>query len=122
MAGPLPVRQRTVAFAVPAGAGNYAPEVLYLNQSNEAVAGKAMDVVCELQARIGTIVAPAEVEIDILKPGGDQTQSGDWRTAALSYTTAGLKDAVSLARIFGVRIRVKSGGTGGTQTVDCWWW
>jgi len=115
-------RTRTTTFTVPAGAGSYAPEVCYLNRQNMAATGVAFDEVVEVQNVIAALPASAAIEIDLLKPNGDPTQSGDWLTALVVQSSTGLQSILALARWIGVRIRAKSGGTGGTATLHTEWW
>ncbi len=112
-------------MAIPAGIGTYAPELIYLNRdylSAGVDAPSDMARVSELQVHLGTIVATANVEVDLLKPGGDPATGGDWLLDVVSYATAGLKDPIPLSRWGGVRLRGKSGGTGGNQDVAVTWW
>jgi hypothetical protein len=118
MENKLSVSERTVAFVVPAGAGAYAPEILYLNRDNRVTTSP--DEVGEMQLYIASLPASATVEVDLLAPG--ESFSGTLRTAAQTYTANGLTSVLSLAGWRGVRIRVKSGGTGGTATLDASWW
>lgn len=120
MENKLQTSERTIAFTVPGGAGSYAPEILYCAQKNQAIATQPPDEVGELQLFIASLPASAAVEVDLLSPGA--TMAGTWRTTAQSYTANGLTAVLSLAGWRGVRIRVKSGGTGGTATIDASWW
>jgi hypothetical protein len=110
-------------FAVPAGSGDYAPEILYLRRATPdtlPAESYLFDEVTELQTLIAAIPATATVEVDVLKP--NDVPGGTWRLAVQSWTTTGLKTILALAMWDGVRIRVKSGGTAGTATVDAAWW
>lgn len=120
MENKLTVSERTLAFAVPVTGGNYAPEILYLAQKNQAIATQAPDEVGECQFYISTLPTSAIVEIDLLAPG--QLMTGTWRTVAQTYNANGLTAVLSLAGWRGVRVRVKSGGTSGTATIDASWW
>ena len=112
-------------FVVPAGAGTYAPEVIYCNRDH-LTAGVAapsdLAFVSELQLAISAIVATSEYVVDLLKPGGDPDTAGDWMLDMYSYTTTGAKTPIALSRWYGVRVRAKSGGTGGTSTAAARWW
>jgi hypothetical protein len=109
----------SITFAVPAGAGQYAPEVLYLVLENEPK--KGLDLVDRLRAVVRTLTATAEIEVDLMRPGSsDWTLDASWNLDVVSYTTAGLKDLLELAG-FKVRIRAKSGGTGGNTVLDVSW-
>jgi hypothetical protein len=114
----------TQDFTVPAGSGSYATEILYLVEnviSDDVNTAEELALVNELQVNVDTLTTDATVEIDILKPGGDPAEADDWRTAVYTYATAGLKDILTFARWLGVRIRVKSGGTDDTTTLDVSW-
>ncbi len=115
-------RSRTQAFTVPAGAGAYAPEILYLGLNGGAVQGAipVLDPVAEFRVNVTTLVASSTIEADQLKPGGDPAVAGDWRLAVASQTLAGLSEL--LAGCGGrFRIRAKSGGVGGNGSVDVNW-
>jgi hypothetical protein len=108
-----------LTFTVPAGAGAYAPEVLYLNADNDK---RTMpDVVGRLSLLLVNLIATVAIEVDLLKPGGDPSNATHWRTAMKSYNTAGLQALLELGNWIGVRIRAKSGGTAGVQEIDVAW-
>lgn len=111
-------------FAVPVANGEYAPEVVYLKQNDKDSAAKKdgpLDHVSEITLHLGTMVTGATVEVDLLRAGGDPTNASHWLTAAKSYDAAGLQDPIFLTEWRGVRVRAKSGGTDGTQTVSMSW-
>jgi len=112
---------KQVSFTVPAGSGDYATAILYLNSVGDASRIACAEPVNELTVVVGTIVATAAIELDFLKPNGDPAVAGDWLLAAKSYTEAGVATYSEFAGWRGVRIRVKSGGTGGTQVVSAFW-
>lgn len=113
------MNRRTV-FTVPAAAGTYATEVLYLNDLNDVRA--LMDVVSELTLEVEALAgAGAQVEVDLLRAGGLPGTATDWRTAAKAFTTTGLKDPIGLSAWVGVRVRVKSGGAAGSTIVNAAW-
>jgi hypothetical protein len=112
-----------LAFTVPAGAGDYAPEVLYLAQENRADGG--FHTVHELSTFIELLETDSVLEIDILKPGTEMADIADdasWYLAMASYTAADWQEILSFAHWYGVRIRCKSGGTAGTTTISSSWW
>ncbi len=115
------VGRNTVTFVVPAGAGSYAPEVLFLRVTGSQV-GSMFDPVSEATVAVESLPAGAQIEVDILKPGGAEADAPGWLTNQQTHTTIGLKQLLQLARIHGVRLRAKSGGTGGNSIVHCWWW
>jgi hypothetical protein len=114
-----------IDMTVPAGAASYAPEVIYLNRdwlNAGALVPSDMAVVSELQLVGTALPATAELVVDLLKPGGDPTAGGDWILDAFSYDAIGANTPIALSRWYGVRVRAKSGGTGGTATVAVRWW
>lgn len=112
-------------FVVPGGAGSYAPEIIYCNRDH-LTAGVAapsdLAFVSEVQLAIETVVATSEYVVDLLEPGGDPDTAGDWILDMYSFNTTGGKNPVALARWYGVRVRAKSGGTGGTGRAAARWW
>jgi hypothetical protein len=113
---------RTKTFVVPGGAGEYAPETLLLNIDNDVKSG--LDCVDKLRVLVRTLPATAEVEIDLKKPGGgDPTLDSSWNLdiGIASITALGLSALLEYAGWPGIRIRVKSGGTGGNAVVDASW-
>jgi hypothetical protein len=111
--------QANQAFTVPAGAGAYAPEVLYLNPDNQP--GTMPDIIGRLSVNVISLPAGAQLELDLLKPGGNPKNAGDWRIAAKAFAAAGLAALVEIANIMGGRIRAKSGGTAGAAEADVAW-
>jgi hypothetical protein len=106
------------AFAVPAGAGAYAPEVIYTRPEQ---ARGAFDDVSELSVLVeGTFPAGATVEVDLLRNGGDPETSADWINGA-SYTTGKLQTMIEIAGWEGIRIRAKSAGTAGSLPISARW-
>lgn len=108
------------AFTVPAGAGTYAPEVLYLNVDNDK---RSMpDVIGRLSINVIALPATATIEVDLLRPG-KEPGGGDpsYRIASKSIAALGLAALIELANQIGGRIRAKSGGTAGAAEVDASW-
>lgn len=115
-------RSRSGSFTVPAGAGNYAPEILYLGLPGGALAADipTLDPVGDFRLNVTTLIAASTIEVDQLKPGGNPATAGDWRLAVASQTLAGLSELLTgCGGRF--RVRVKSGGVGGTGVVDANW-
>lgn len=113
---------RSVTFTVPAGSGEYAPEVLYLAPTNDPKSG--LDCVERLRALVRSLPASAEIEIDLRKPGGgDPTLDASWNldVGVASIAAIGLTALLEYAGWPGVRVRARSGGTGGTAVVDVSW-
>lgn len=104
------------SFAVPSGAGSYAPEVLYLGAPTNDVAQAFRGNVKNFKMMIDALPATADIEVDILRIKGNPATAGDW--VNISITSAvGIQAIVALLRWPGVRIRAVSGGTSGTATV-----
>jgi hypothetical protein len=112
--------QRKITFAIPAGAGAFAPEILYLAYENSAKA--APDLVSEMSAVLETLPAGASLEVDILKVGGDPAVDADYNIAVRVWNALGLQTLFQLAKWRGVRVRGKSDGTAGNLTLDLSWW
>ena len=112
--------QVTQTFTVPGGAGSYAPEVIQFRQQQER---GTHDDVSELTLMIESLPATAEIEVDLLRPGGNP-DGGDahYLLAVQSHNTVGLKAILQLAAWKGGRVRAKSGGTGGNAVVHAAWW
>jgi hypothetical protein len=116
--------QAHVSFTVPAGSGSYAAEVLYLTSDANTTRPKTQggfDPVRWLRGAVLTLVTAAEVEVDVLRAGGDPATSGDWILDVQSLTAAGLGALLELPSIQGVRVRCKSGGNAGSMPVSIWW-
>ena len=110
------------SFAVPVTAAQYAPEVLYLNGPQDGT--KALDILDQLVLLIPAIVATAIVEIDLGRPGiaNPGIADANYYLAAITHNTAGYKgNLLSAGWGGGARIRVKSGGTAGTQVIGVTW-
>ncbi len=117
------IRSRSMDFTVPATAGQYAPEVMYLRRSDQATQPEKadlLDLVEEVQALVVLLPTGASFELELLKPAS--APSGTWRATGRSYSTTGLKTPEAISRWLGVRFRAKSGGTAGTATLDAHWW
>lgn len=112
--------EHRVDFTVPGGAGSYAPEVIYLNPEDVEDATQELARVFELQVHIEALPADAEIEVDVLRAGGDPETAGDWLTAVQAYASTGLHIRLLLEGQR-VRLRAKSGGTGGSAPVNAWW-
>jgi len=116
--------QQSKTFVVPAGAGSYAPEIIYLRMTPTQM-GSLFDPVSELTVIVESLPAAAQIEIDIIKPGTAQegdAVAGNWLTNLQTHTSTGIKALLQLARIAGIRLRAKSGGTAGNSVVHAWWW
>jgi hypothetical protein len=114
------MHQKRISFTVPVGAGTFAPEILYLNAENKKDAH--FDIVSEMTAIVEALTATATLEVDILRPGGNRDVAGDWYLATKIWNTAGIQALFQLARVYGVRVRAKSGGTAGTTILALYWW
>jgi hypothetical protein len=110
---------------IPAGAASYAPEVIYLNRDYlSAGFGAPSDLayVSELQVVIETLIATSEIVVDLLLPGTDPAVGANWLLDMYVFDALGVQEVTALSRWHGVRIRGKSGGTGGTGTTVVRWW
>lgn len=113
------MQTRTITAAVPAGAGTYAPEVLYCNSDNDK--RTLPDRVGTLAINVASLPAGATLEVDLLKPGADPAIAASWRTAVATIAAAGLAALLQLGNWHGVRVRAKSGGTAGALEFDATW-
>lgn len=96
--------QRT-EFTVPAGDGDYAPEAVTIPRRL---------TIFGITTVIEEAATDAEVQVWVLKDGGDQDEALDyflWRSSATGET-------YSLAGVAGVQIRVVSGGNAGLMPVN----
>lgn len=117
------MKQRRVrSFTVPAGAGTYAPEVLYLRQDNDR---GTFDCLERIALFVASLPATATIEVDLLKvdaPNAALPASGDWLTpAVLTLSAVGYNATLAPAGWYGARVRAKSGGTAGTAVVHAAW-
>lgn len=108
-----------VSFTIGAVAGVYAPEVLYLNAENDPKV--LLDLVAELTLVIEALPAGAQLELDLLKVGGNSKVAGDWLLTQKVFNAAGLQDAVALSEWYGARLRAKSGGAAGAAVTHANW-
>lgn len=99
------------SFAVPAGAGSYAPEVFYFGLGAQP---SQLDAVDEARINVAALPATATLEIDILKA------DGTWATAVDTCTTTGLQGLMAFGGLK-ARMRAKSGGTAGTASGTASW-
>jgi len=72
------------------------------------------------RVRLNVISAPAgfTLIVDQLKPGGDETVSGDWRTDVDESTDTGPLPEQQFLFHQGIGYRGKSGGTAGDIVID----
>lgn len=106
-----PQYRARVTFAVPAGAGSYAPERITFAPSSADVPASGLLGATVL---IESAPAAAVVELFLLKVGGDPTVDADY----ILFKTALTSETVALASYPGAQIRVKSGGTAGNCVVS----
>lgn len=109
-----------VDFAVPAGAGAYAPEVLYLKNERGEKTGLYHQVEA-LVVNVESLPAGAQVEVDVLKANGNPSAEADWVKNVDRAAAIGLYAPVELAGWNGVRIRAKSGGAAGSAKTHVSW-
>lgn len=112
--------ERPQTFTVPAGNGQYAPEILYL--SPDDTPNTNLDLVAELSVLVESLPATAVVEVDLCKAGRSGQSAGDWNIAVNSYNATGLQALIALAAWRGIRVRCKSGGAAGTGQISASWW
>jgi hypothetical protein len=114
-------QKKFLDMAIPAGAGSFAPEILYLNAESDVK--QILDIVQELTVAIESLPAAATLEIDLLKADGTvlPSTSTSWLTAMKSIAAIGLTQAIALSGWCGVRIRGKSGGTAGSLKLHVSW-
>ncbi|MGE0347324.1 MAG: hypothetical protein AB7N73_14500 [Gemmatimonadales bacterium] len=113
--------RRFLSFTVPAGAGSYATEVLYLRQQNDE---GAFDFLQRVAVYVAQLPASCAIEVDLLKADSANAKtpaSTDWLGPALNLTAVGLNTTLTPAGWYGARIRAKSGGTAGTALVHTSW-
>jgi hypothetical protein len=109
-----PFRNR-VSFTVPAGAGSYAPERLTFGPASTGIATPSL---LGISVLIETpLIASAVVELWLLKLDADPSADASY---FLYKTVSANGDTLPLASVGGAQIRVKSGGTAGSQPVNAW--
>ncbi len=116
--------QRTLSFEVPVGAGDFAPEILFLTSREQLTVPttfrEAHDGgVSEYQVVIEALTADAQLEVDLLNAGADPAVEANWNNVSV-FAAVGPHLVESLTRQ-AVRIRAKSGGTAGTTTASVTW-
>lgn len=104
-------------FAVPAGAGDFAPEVLYCAAPTTDVT--KLHQPDEFQALIEELPTAAEVVVEHLRVEGDPTDNADWVEGDV-YTYLGLTSLYAMLAQ-PTRVRVRSGGNAGSATVSARW-
>lgn len=113
MAGRGNSSPKAFSFAVPAGAGSYAPEVFYFGLGTGGLPAQ-LDAVDEARIDVVALPTSAVLEIDLLKA------DGTFDTAVDTCTVTGLQDGLSFGGLKG-RMRCKSGGVAGTASgVGSW--
>jgi len=110
------IRRRRETFAVPIGAGDYAPEVLYLSLSGAA---EALDFVNEYEGLCEALPTDAELYVEVLRLDGDIAEPTDW----FVLETIGATGMTSIDPHLGwkMRVRAKSGGTAGDADFSLAW-
>lgn len=114
--------QMRQTFNIPAAAGNYAPEELFLKVLEPGSAAGLYQKVRQL--RILLEAAPPAggvIEIWVLRVGGDPTNIAHWFNSGINVNAVGLSALIELAGVNGARLRAKSGGAVGAVAVDAWW-
>ncbi len=111
MAGRGTGSPKAFSFAVPAGVGDYAPEVFYFGLGAEA---SQLDPVDEARINVASLPAGATLEIDLLKA------DGTWATAVDTCAATGLQGLMAFAGLK-ARMRAKSGGAAGASAGTVSW-
>lgn len=106
---------RLITFTIPAGNGAFAPEIMYLRRTIVSGLWQFSPVV-DLVTFINSLPTSAVIDVDVLKPNGDPSVANDWFTPNFSYTSTGQQDSQPMFAS-GIRIRGRSGGTGGDAEV-----
>lgn len=103
------------SFTVPVTSGQYAPERIQLNAGSAGLI--SAPALLGVTALVEQAVASAIVELWLLglQAGLDPTQDASYFYAGKSTATG---DTFPLASWPGAQLRVKSGGTAGTQIVN----
>jgi hypothetical protein len=109
-----------VDFTVPAGAGDYAVEVLRLKNERNVATGLYHQVE-ELVVHVESLPAGARVEVDVLKANGNPSVEADWVKNIDAAVAVGTHAPLELASWNGVRIRGKSGGAAGSAKAHVAW-
>jgi hypothetical protein len=123
-----PLGSKQFSFTVPAGAGSYAPEILYTTATGAL--GATFDWFDRLIMIVAALAATSQVEVDLLRPGfdpagGDASYYLAGAAGVAALTTVGYKGNVLGAGLWtgwwGARVRCKSGGTAATTTIGAIW-
>jgi hypothetical protein len=102
-------------FAIPEGAGDYAPVDLVLNE------GGGDRPVYDCSVLVEALPATATVEVWLLRVGGDFDTEAHWINSGVDYDAVGLQSLLQLGAWAGVKLRGKSGGTDGDATISVSW-
>lgn len=106
------------AFVVPAGTGQFAPEIAYANSKDTAQNSPVslVQVIAE-----GAGLAAANADLQLLRPGGVPATDADWVTyKSFTLAAGGCSDVFEVLKM-AVRLKLRSGGTGGTVTASLAW-
>lgn len=108
-----------MSITVPATIDTYDDDdIIYIRRN--ALDNSIFSDVLEVVLMVHSLPAGAVVEIQVLKPGTDPGTTANWFVAD-TVTAVGFQTPVTLFAS-GVRIRVKSGGTGGESEVSAFWY
>lgn len=117
-----------VVFNVPAAAGTFAPEALYLKNVEQTTPDGLMSWVYQLRVLVESLIATAVAEIQVLPIGADPRSEAAWVPSGLTMNAVGLwpqgtnaQFAYEMAGCRGVRLKVKSGGTAGPMPITAFW-
>jgi len=102
-------------FAIPAGAGDYAPTELVLDE------GSGDSRVYDCSVLIESLPASSGLEVWLLRVDGDPDEEDDWIASGVVYEEAGLGTLLQLGAWSGVKLRGVSGGTSGSLVASVSW-
>lgn len=118
-----PLRHRPLAlldaqsqsFTIPAGAGTYAPERIYVCRGDLGLRGMT---IARITALVTQLVATAVLELWMLKDGADPSLDASYFLYSAIANGAALGGATLDVATSHAQLRAKSGGTAGTLNVS----
>jgi hypothetical protein len=106
---------KRLTFTIPGEADEYAAEELVLNE------GAGDRPVYDCSTLVEVMPTAATIEVWLLRVGGNADTEAHWINTGVEYTAAGLTALLQLGAWVGVKLRGKSGGTGGNATISVSW-
>lgn len=107
--------QQSQSFAVPVGAGAYAPERIWICRGDLNLRGMA---IARVTALVTALVATAVLELWMLKDGADPTADASYFFYSAIANGAALGGASLDVATSHAQLRAKSGGTAGALSVS----